>query len=284
MANFILRTDCPCILIDTSYYVFYRFFDSWKKFRGYYDRLNLSLPSTEKVHETPYFLKQVYNDMNSDFCEMLRFWHTVPSNLIFCKDCSRSSIWRNEHTDDYKSKRPMKQNFTPHMFSIVSQYCKDRRFQEMSVAQLEADDLVALTKKRLRDAGFQSPIIIITNDNDYLQLLDENTHVYNMNPEKNNLRDRSLGDPTLDLKVKIIMGDRSDNIPPIKPNIGPKKALKLAQLSDADFQGYLATNQCKDAFEKNRQLIDFNAIRADLRHLYESTTHFQLLTPKYNVH
>jgi 5'-3' exonuclease len=173
---FTIRSDLPCILVDTSYYVFYRFFDSWKKFRQTCDKLSISVPITESLCDIPYFLKQVYHDMNADFSEMLRAWRTVSSNLIFCKDCSRASIWRNDHTTQYKSNRPQKNLFNPEMFSLVSQYCKDRRFQEMAVAQLEADDLVALTKKQLRDAGFKSPIILITNDNDYLQLLDDQTH------------------------------------------------------------------------------------------------------------
>jgi 5'-3' exonuclease len=273
-ATFTVRSDLPCILVDASYYVFYRFYDSLKHQK----------PDGDNLHESPYFLKRVYYDMNADLCEMIRAWRTVVSNIIFCRDCSRATIWRNDHITEYKTHRPMKGTFNPQMFSVVSQYCKDRRIQEMAVERLEADDIIALTKKRLRASGFQAPIIIITNDNDYLQLLDEHTHAFNMNPSHNNLRERSLGDPKLDLRVKLIMGDRSDNIPPIQPNIGPKKALKLAQMSDAEFQDFLEKNHCRDAYSHNSQLIDMDAIRADLKESYDESVQIQLFYPKYNVY
>lgn len=280
MTQFTIRADRPCILIDASYYVFYRFFDTWNQLRKYPEADTL-LP--ENCHESPLFLQRVYYDMNADLCEMIRSWRTVPSNIIFCRDCSRASIWRNDHATNYKTQRPMKGNFNPQMFSIVSQYCKDRRIQEMYIDRMEADDLIALTKKHLQSIGFQSPIILITNDNDYLQLLDDQTSAYNMNLENNNLRERSLGDPKLDLRVKVIMGDRSDNIPPIKSNIGPKKALKLALLPDKDFHAFLSKNHCKDAYDHNIQMMDLNAIRADLKKAYNETVEVQLFFPKYKV-
>lgn len=276
-----IRNDLPCILVDASYYVFYRFYDTWKKVRA---EAPMTIEDSSQIHESSYFLKRVYYDMNADLCDMIRCWRTVVSNIVFCRDCSRASVWRNDHIGNYKTQRPMKGAFNPQMFSIVSQYCKDRRIQEIFVPRLEADDIIALTKKRLRASGFQSPIIIITNDNDYLQLLDDQTHAYNMNPDHNNLRERSLGDPKLDLRVKLIMGDRSDNIPPIQPNIGPKKALKLAQLPEAEFQAFLDKHQCAAAYYQNCQMINMDAIRTDLQIAYDETIQLNLFYPKYNVY
>lgn len=271
--NFTLRSDLPCILIDASYYTFYRYFDSWKSFRNHY--------SPDELHTIPSFVQRVYHDIDLDIAEMLRSWKSVISNVIFCKDCSRRSIWRNEHLETYKNNRPKKTIFNPHMFSIVSQYCKDRRIQEMFLEKTEADDLIALTKRKLRSIGFEAPIIILTNDNDYLQLLDDNTHAYNMNYENNNLRERSAGSAKIDLRIKILMGDRSDNIPAVKHHMGPKKALKLAKLPDEELYQYLTKHGCRDIFDKNTQLIDFNCIRPDIQQNYQSMIEFQLRTPVY---
>lgn len=237
--------------------------------------------STSELHKNPTFLRRVYIDIDNDLAEMARCWTTCVSNIIFCRDCHRRNIWRNEHTSEYKSKRQPKENFNPHMFSILSQYCKDKRIQEMFVEHMEADDLIALTKKKLRDIGFSAPIIIITNDNDYLQLLDENTHAYNMNMENNNLRQRSAGSPDIDLRIKILMGDRSDNIPPVKQHMGPKKAMKLARLADEQLYEYLAKHGCREAFDNNARLIDFNHIRQDMKHAYQEQIHLDLLSPAY---
>lgn len=281
MATFTLRKDLPCILIDASYYVFYRYFDSWKYFRKNH---NEQLYNTEELHKVTSFLRRVYIDIDTDIAEMLRSWHTNTANIIFCKDCSRKSIWRNEHTENYKSTRPTKMLFNPHMFSIVSQYCKDRRIQEMYMDKLEADDIIALTKQKLRNGGYTQQIIIVTNDNDYLQLLDENTHAYNMNMENNNLRQRSIGSAKMDLCMKILMGDRSDNIPPVKHHMGPKKAMKLAKLPDTDLEAYLAKHGCKEAYERNMRLIDFNYIRPDLKQLYHESIHLKLQDAQFKVY
>lgn len=150
--------------------------------------------------------------------------------------------------------------------------------------KMEADDIIALTKKRLRTMDFYSDIIIITNDNDYLQLLDEQTHAYNMNHDRNNLRLRSAGSPDKDLLIKILMGDRSDNIPPVRPHLGPKKALRLAMLPHDELNRYLERHNCKEAFERNRRLVDLHAIRDDIQDVYHKNIDITVTIPTFKVY
>jgi 5'-3' exonuclease len=280
MKTIYVRVDVPCILVDASYYVFYRFFDTLKHF-NVVD--TTAILETDTLHENAHFLKRLYQDMDNDICQMLRYWKTVPNNLFFCRDCARRTIWRNDHIDAYKTQRPTKRLFNPCMFSVISQYCKDRCIQVIGLDRLEADDLIALTKRKLREMNYKADIIMITNDNDYLQLLDERTHAFNMNSHKNDLRLRSCGDSKMDLRIKVIMGDRSDNIPPIQPNIGPKKAMKLAQLPEQDFHRFLVQHNCHDAYERNRRMVDFNAIDEFLVQEYERSIGIELYTPRFPV-
>ena len=53
-------------------------------------------------------------------------------------------------------------------------------------------------------------IYIITNDHDYLQLINANTTIINLKNKK--LNDKSCGNPKHDLLLKIICGDPADNI------------------------------------------------------------------------
>ena len=46
------------------------------------------------------------------------------------------------------------------------------------------------------------------------------------------LKDKSLGCSKKDLLHKIIIGDKSDNIPPIHAKLGPKTALKYINNED----------------------------------------------------
>ena len=90
-------------------------------------------------------------------------------------------------------------------------------------------------------------ILIVTNDYDYLQLLDDKIHIYNL--KNKNLREKSLGSRKLDLGVKIIVGDNSDNIPKCFPKCGQKTAIKYLEnpdLLDKAFAKYpeSKTNLC----------------------------------------
>jgi len=144
------------------------------------------------------------------------------------------------------------------IFTKFYSYIQDT-YHRICVDNLEADDIVCLTKKLIGDED----IVIITNDNDYLQLIDERTKIYNMSGKGNDITTRSCGDPKTDLKLKIILGDKSDNIPPIHKGIGAITAKKLAALSDDDLETYLIEKGCKEIYDNNRLLIDFEMIPAE---------------------
>ena len=117
-------------------------------------------------------------------------------------------------------------------------------------------------KEKIKSLDYTNKLIIITNDNDYLQLIDENTKIINL--ANKDIGERSIGDPKLDLRIKLIMGDKSDNIQPIHKGIGQKIALKLASLSNEEFEEYLIEKNCKDKYENNRLLVDFTMIPKEL--------------------
>lgn len=95
--------------------------------------------------------------------------------------------------------------------------------------RLEADDCIAISVKHLIKTQPGCTIYIITSDNDYLQLIRENVHIYNL--AFKNLKDSKVftGNPEKDLKIKTIMGDSSDNIPSVFPKCGIKTALKCVE-------------------------------------------------------
>jgi len=57
------------------------------------------------------------------------------------------------------------------------------------------------------------------------------------------------------LFCKIVMGDTSDNIPPIMPRCGPKTALKWWS-NPEEFEAMLSTNEpARRQYELNRLLV-----------------------------
>jgi len=114
----------------------------------------------------------------------------------------------------------------------------------------------------------------ITQVIDYLQLIDENTKIINL--ANKDISERSIGDPKLDLRIKLIMGDKSDNIQPIHKGIGQKIALKLALLSDEDFEAYLIEKNCKDKYENNKLLVDFSMIPEELIEKFNNSVSIEI--------
>lgn len=118
---------------------------------------------------------------------------------------------------------------------------------------LEADDIIAwLVREKFPDE--QS--IIITTDQDMLQLVNENTCVYS--PTKDIIIDANNFENTVGvphekyIHYKAIIGDKSDNIDGI-PGAGPKRALKILE------QGVSKQKpEHVDLFERNFKLMSLD--------------------------
>ena len=128
---------------------------------------------------------------------------------------------------------------------------------------LEADDCVALTTKHILSLYPDAHIWIITSDMDYLQLSEENVHLYNLKFKKLTDSKTSFNDPKKDLFCKIVTGDKSDCIPSIFKRCGLKTASKYYE-NKMLFMEKLVEKHAKIRFALNRKLIDFNEIPKEL--------------------
>lgn len=267
-----LKNNLPVILIDTSYFIFYRYYSTlkWYQFRN--KEINY-----QAIDQDDTFMTAFYKHIQEDFKKLAKTWKTDFSQFVFCCDCSRDKIWRNEFTEQYKQTRIVNPTFNGQIFLRFYQFLEERTQNILTLDHLEADDICYLSKTHLQTNNFPQPIVIITNDNDYLQLLDPTTHIYNMNPKKNNLAERSCGDPRLDLRIKLIMGDKVDNIKPIHPGIGPKSAARLASLDEPAFEQYLQQKNCKHIFLNNKKLIDFTEIPQPLQQAFKEKYQFEFV-------
>jgi 5'-3' exonuclease len=132
--------------------------------------------------------------------------------------------------------------------------------------RLEADDCIAIYVKELVEkcSPSECSVYIITSDNDYLQLIRENVHIYNL--AFKNLKESKIftGDPEKDLKIKIIMGDTSDNIPSVFPKCGIKTAIKCVE--DTEFFKKKMDNNPNyyKQYDLNEKLISFDKIPNEL--------------------
>lgn len=256
-----VSNDYPIILVDTSYFIFYRYYSTlrWYKFKK--EDIDYS-----EIHNDEVFIRAFEKHTLDTFNKLCKKWKTKLSNMILCCDCSRDTIWRHNHVEYYKENRVVNSSFNSHIFSKFYSYIEENidklGLSMVLQSNLEADDIVYLMKEKIKSLDYTNKLIIITNDNDYLQLIDENTKIINL--ANKDIGERSIGDPKLDLRIKLIMGDKSDNIQPIHKGIGQKIALKLASLSNEEFEEYLIEKNCKDKYENNRLLVDFTMIPKEL--------------------
>jgi 5'-3' exonuclease len=208
-----------------------------------------------------------YDKMFEQMITNLQKKFEIPwTHLFFAKDCPRDEIWRMEHYSGYKQTREEgrldkfeKGIFVHTLNTLIPQLqTKYGGFRVLSIDHLEADDLIAGFKKAYRLENHEKEIIIIANDNDFLQLLDDWTLIQNL--QGMDLSKRLETEPHEYLEKKIIRGDVSDNIPSIAKKIGEKTAEKLAKNKDTLEALFVKNPDAKKQYDLNKLLISFESI------------------------
>ena len=129
---------------------------------------------------------------------------------------------------------------------------------------MEGDDIVAISKKIIRQKYPEALIIILANDHDYCQLLDDYTQIINF--QNKNLREskKVFVEPDKNLFYKIVLGDKSDNILPIFKKCGPKTCEKYYENKDLFLEALAKDSEAQEKYELNKKLVDFNEIPGEL--------------------
>lgn len=253
------------VFIDLSYFVFFRFYalQRWCKIS------KQTFSDDEDGFEK--FLAKFEKLFISNLTSLKKKLKVEWSDIYLVKDCARSSIWRVDHYPEYKNNRDeqaSRATFDPRVFaytyqSIIPSLQKTKDMHVIEYPTAEADDIIAVLHKSLRDKDKTMKITIVTNDNDYVQLVDDKTDIINLN--NISLKERFTEDVLDCYKLwKVIKGDTSDNIPPIDKNIGDKTALKLAKNPDILKNKLDSDPNVKRRFDLNRLLINFDMIPHDI--------------------
>tara|TARA_B110000444_G_scaffold35071_1_gene30479 strand:- start:5438 stop:6238 length:801 start_codon:yes stop_codon:yes gene_type:complete len=212
--------------------------------------------------------------------------HKKECTVIAGIDCSRKDIWRNSIYPRYKENRdidpPADKDATTvsDFFKLV--YANDNELLKNAGAEhifksdnLEGDDVLAITKNYIRDKYPDADIYIITGDYDYLQLHDKNTNIINL--QFKNLMENKKVFPEADknLFYKIVLGDKSDCIPPIFKKCGPKTAEKY-YLDRELFDNAIIEKNALENYQINKTLVDFAKIPSELVEKFLKTYHIEL--------
>jgi 5'-3' exonuclease len=254
------------VLIDGSYFVFYRYFalNVWWKNAKNGDNPDIS------CNEDPEFIEKFKKTFEFRIEEMNERLGIESSIKMVGKDCKRNDIWRKYIYPNYKITRSKDDEFGVSKFFQMTY--DEKLFENagvdaiLSYDHLEADDCIAITTKHLRATYPDAHIWIIANDMDYLQLRDDHIHLRNLKYQNLVQSKNSSGIPQKDLFCKIVAGDKSDNIPAIFSKCGIKTARKYYHDQELFEKNLLSSPKAEELYCFNQTLVDFNYIPSDLVH------------------
>jgi len=143
----------------------------------------------------------------------------------------------------------------------------------MSYLRLEADDVVYLLQNKIKNIS-DNAIVVISNDNDYLQIASDRTTIVNM--QFKDITMRGSKNAKVDLYNKAIFGDKSDNINKIASYITKEKSLELSKMSYEDMISWLQQHDILDKFNNNMKLIAFDNIPNNLSDAFYENVKIQI--------
>ena len=252
------QSDITHILIDTSYFIFYRYYAliNWWKCARPDDTLGNPIENQEFVEK----FKKTFNDKLFEIPKKLKIKNY---KIIAAKDCPRLNIWRHKLFNKYKVNRVYDDEFLGGpFFELGFQILSTLDIPIIKHPNLEGDDCIALTVQSLQREKVQD-IVIIANDMDYLQLAAPNIKLMNLKYKLLTDSKKWSGNPEKDLFCKIVMGDKSDDIPSVFKKCGPKTAIKYYENKKL-FREQLERENAQEQYERNKKIIDFNEIPEDI--------------------
>lgn len=254
------------ILIDGSYFIFFRYYAilNWFKLAKKDQKLDKENPPEKNKDFIDKFIK-TFDQKIKDIPRKLKINNSI---ILVARDCPREKIWRIKFLSTYKANRVYDDTFLGGPFFKMAYhndlFIKAGAKRLFSFPTLEADDCLAILTKNILEKYPKSNINIITSDMDYLQLACENVKLYDLKFKKLTERKSSFNNAEKDLFIKILTGDKSDNIPGVFKKCGPKTACKYFENKELFKKKLKETKGALEKYNLNKKIIDFNEIPKNL--------------------
>lgn len=189
--------------------------------------------------------------------------------VVLC--CDNRKYWRKEFFPFYKAGRKKtreKSDLDWHtIFDMLAKFKEELRenmpYKVIDVEGAEADDIIGTLAPR---HVTHENILIISSDGDFLQLQRYNNDKFKIKQYNPAMKKFLLSDnPLVDLKEKIIRGDKGDGIPNIISSSDcfvrdirqtPIHKAKLEKFLQEEVSDY--TSEAKVGFSRNQTLIDLS--------------------------
>ncbi len=226
-----MTASSPLVLVDGSSYLFRAF--------------HALPPLTNKTGEPTGAMLGVVNMLR-------RLIETYsPTHMAVVFD-AKGKTFRNDMYKEYKATRPPMPDDLRSQIEPLHAIIRSMGLPLLSIAGVEADDVIGTLSVQARDAGHQ--VIISTSDKDLAQLVNENVTLINTMSRTTldieGVKEKFGVPPNRIIDYLALMGDTSDNIPGVV-KCGPKTAVKWLGLYDS-FEGVVANaDQVKGKIGEN---------------------------------
>jgi 5'-3' exonuclease len=254
------------LIIDLGYYNFYRFYATkqWYKSANPDDKFEDGYDWSQNEVFWNKFFKMFISTIEK-YIKKFKI-----DKVIIAKDCKRCTIWRTLLFKEYKANR--EENYKKTNFQggkvfkksyekIIPELLKNDNFKMIKCKSLEADDIIAICVKKLKK-NKNNNLWVVSSDHDLLQLIDENITL--MDAKMKSYNHKSYGTPDKDVFMKVVVGDKSDNIPQVFKRVGVKTALKLYDDKKLLLAKFRDDKKSFERFCFNKLLIDFKYIPIDI--------------------
>ena len=247
------------ILIDGSYFIYYRYFSlkNWWRNAKHIDESCIPF-------ENARFIDKYRTTFTNKMAEIKELYSPNEKAVILVgKDCPSSDIWRRKLFAEYKHGRKNDDSGVGDSFKLTyteNLFSKGGANAILYDEELEADDCIAITVRHIENTYPESSIHIITSDMDYLQLVNDNVYIYNLQGKLLTDSKQSFNNPEKDLFCKIVSGDKSDNIQSVFARCGQKTAAKYYDDREVFKRKLELDPDANKLYERNREIIDFDYI------------------------
>ena len=255
------------ILFIDGHNLFYRLlYVSWNEYKvKHQDFIFGNISADFTIDDMYLYWKHLV--LNSFFSLITKF---NPERILFC--CDSRHNWRKDVYDDYKGNRQKKRDDSEvdyeEFFKRLDEFILEAKelfstVYFLKINNCETDDTIAVLAKKFSN-NIAKEIIIVSSDKDFLQLQKyKNIKQYDGNQKKF----ISCLNPENELEIKILTGDKGDNIPAVRPRVGPVTASKLLNegLDIILKDPLIAAN-----YIRNKKLISFEEIPDDIINIIDT--------------
>lgn len=270
----------PVLLVDVSHCVFHAYFEAFHSYACAQRLLCGTCTDPDgTMPDTPACVQrfaQAFEQLVQRSC--VRAGRVPACNVVLVKDCPRDLVWRRRLYGGYKKNRDthrasrFNSAFFRHTYEAVLPAMQAKHgVHTIEVETAEADDVAAMLLREIRARSPATRVTVLTNDNDYVQLLAHDPLTAVLNAHGTPLQERVKLPPHIYAEAKFLLGDRSDNIPPVLRRMTGAHAEQLVR-DRAALEALLdADAQARQGYELNRALMDMRLIPDDVRERFAAS-------------